>query len=263
MFYHQGTKTTKNGMETGLRFSWCLGVLVVIFFFEPKPVLAFARPARCAYARGDFLSPFSSGLFDVSICHKDASVQFKVRSSNMHDPSTWVTVADDAVKVGLGALIGGAASVATILLTRKNDSKKLHFEKRLELIKEVSLEIAKFGSTITAYWAKIMDARIKIDGGTSLSVTEENELENIQKESFRLFGELAYPRTKLSMLGELEARSALDELRKVCDEFYGIAVLTDPQCTPSELDRLKKEISSKRDAFLNQIEKSFNKPIKF
>jgi hypothetical protein len=181
----------------------------------------------------------------------------------MLDPSTWITVADDAVKVGLGALIGGAATIATILLTRKNDSTKLHFEKRLELIKEISLEVAKFGFTISAYWAKIIDAKIKIDKGTSLTVTEENELEEMQKESFRLFGELAYPRTKLSMLGEIETRNALDELRKVCDEFYRIAVLTDPKCTPSELDRLKIAISSKRDAFLDAIETSFNKPIKF
>ena len=70
----------------------------------------------------------------------------------------WALVVDDAVKVGLGALIAGIASITTTLIMRKSDQRKRQFDKRLELLEEATLEVSKFGSTVSTYWAQVRNA---------------------------------------------------------------------------------------------------------
>lgn len=173
----------------------------------------------------------------------------------------WIDVADDAVKVGLGALIAAGAGFLTVSVTRKNDQKKHYYENRMDLLKEAVLEVSTFGSTVSTYWARFCDAVYRRDTHQKSTDAQKKELADLEKKSFDGFTNASTPRAKLSMLGEHDARIAMDNLVKTCDIFFKMADLTDPNCTQDLLDTMKKEIASARENFFQEIEKAFNKEI--
>lgn len=54
---------------------------------------------------------------------------------------------DTALKIGLGALIGGSFSIITIILNNRNEKKKLWNTRRNQLIEDVLEELAAFNKT--------------------------------------------------------------------------------------------------------------------
>lgn len=173
----------------------------------------------------------------------------------------WATVVDDAVKVGLGALIGAIGTISTTLIMRKSDQRKRHFEKRLELLQEAVLEVSKFGSSVSTYWAHVRNAAFLRDTKSPIPPQMQSELDRQEKEVFRQFAELSSPRAKLSMIGEQPSRTALEDLRAVCDSFFKIASLSNPKCTQQNLDDIKREINQKREAFYSAVDQAFNKKL--
>jgi hypothetical protein len=158
-------------------------------------------------------------------------------------------------------LIGATATITTTLITRKSEQRKRHFEKRLELLQEAVLEVSKFGSSISTYWADVRNASYIRDTQGSITNEIQSQLDQQQEEVYRQFAELSSPRAKLSMIAEHSSRKALDDLRAICDSFFKIAPLSNSKCTPHHLDDIKSEINSRREAFYTAVGDAFNRKL--
>jgi hypothetical protein len=60
----------------------------------------------------------------------------------------WLGIVDSAVKIGLGALIGGAFAIWTIRLNERHDHIKQQVERRCVLLQEAQLEVSRFARSL-------------------------------------------------------------------------------------------------------------------
>lgn len=165
----------------------------------------------------------------------------------------WVAVADSAVKIGLGALIGGGYGIWNLLLNHRHEFSRAHYERRAALLQEVQLEVSAFGGIVATFWASLMNAVFLRDTGAVVTPKVRTDLKALEDSVFAGFAALATTRGKLLLLGEHESEKALASLKDRCDEFFRIAHLDNPKCTTQELDRLKAAIVKDRTALSQHI----------
>ena len=177
----------------------------------------------------------------------------------MADAKTWIDVADDAVKVGLGALIGGAVSLWATRMARSNEREKQLLERRLALLQDAQLDISKFVAAVSTFWANIRNAAFMRDTNEALSAKDKKELHENEQAVFALFAEMSAPRGTLLLLGKQEAAGALGDFMNACEEFFQIAVLDNPRSTQQALDAAKTEMTGKRTVFYRQMEVAFKR----
>ncbi len=79
----------------------------------------------------------------------------------MANSKTWIDVADTAVKVGLGAFIGGGFSYLLMRFDHDRESKKEYVKKRLNNIEIAFEEINAFSKTISLYWENFANGIFK------------------------------------------------------------------------------------------------------
>jgi hypothetical protein len=169
----------------------------------------------------------------------------------------WPEVADTALKIGLGALLGGAFSVVLARLNQRHDLRKLALERRWNLLQEAQSEITLFGSLVSQFWAGVRNAVYLRASGKPLTVQQTEELEKLERLVFEGFAGLGVPRSKLLLLGEKGANQALDRMRHSCDAFFRIASLENVQCTGEGLDKAKESISEARDALYDAMAQAY------
>lgn len=170
---------------------------------------------------------------------------------------TWPEVADSAVKIGLGALVGGGFSLALARLTQRHEFRKLALERRWTLLQQVQLEVTDFSVAISAFWASTRNAAYRRDASQPLSAVEQRELKELENKAFAAFGALATPRSKLLLLGEKDADAALGKYRESCDAFFRVAELSNPKSTQEQLDALRADMLDKRTAAYDAISTAY------
>jgi len=169
----------------------------------------------------------------------------------------WTEVVDSAVKIGLGAIVGGAFSLGVARLAHRHELSKLSIQRRWDLLQQVQLEITTFAAAVSEFWANLRNAVYLRDKGTSLTDSEQRELEELERKVFSGFSSIATPSSKLLLLGEKEANTALGEFRNACDSLFRIASLTNSNCTAVALDAKKEAIISTRNATYDAISRAY------
>lgn len=72
-------------------------------------------------------------------------------------PTTWIEIADTAIKIGLGAAISG---VSAFLINRQSHNKSLekeNFSRNKETLESVTLSIEELTHALLKYWSYILE----------------------------------------------------------------------------------------------------------
>ncbi len=176
----------------------------------------------------------------------------------MADPKTWIDVADTAVKVGLGALIGGGFSYLLMHLDHDRESKKEYAKRRLNNIEIAFEEINEFSKIISLYWANLANGLFKKGKGT---LTDE-DLKSLSEEEQRLFESFSLlnsSRTKLVLLSESTSVDKLDNYKTTCEDFFKIANIDGDNCTKENLIIHKEKMIKSRQSLLEAMSKTYGK----
>ena len=89
----------------------------------------------------------------------------------------WPSVVDSAVKIGLGALVGGGFAIWALRLNQRHDHVKAQRERRATLLQEAQLEVSRFAGLVSAYWANVRNAVHIRDKGDVVTQVMRRELE--------------------------------------------------------------------------------------
>jgi hypothetical protein len=169
----------------------------------------------------------------------------------------WPDVADSAVKIGLGALVGGAFSVVVARVVQRHELRKMAIERRWTLLQETQLEVTSFGQLTSEYRARVRNAAAQRDRGSPVTPEAEAELAELRRRVFSGFSALDVPRSKLLLLGEKEAAEALGSFRVACDLLFRIAIPTSAECTIANLDARRDEIVATRDTTFEKVARAY------
>ena len=179
----------------------------------------------------------------------------------MADTKTWIDVADTAVKIGLGALLGGAFAVWVAFLNNKSQASKVYLERKRCIIESVVGEVDLFHGAAAFYWANLSNAVFKRDSNNRLSHAETEELKKLEQQLFEGFKSLGGCSSKLLLIGEGEAETKLRGMRNAIDDFFRVANIENKKCTTAALDGHKKTIQEKREELYLALSKSFARSV--
>ena len=169
----------------------------------------------------------------------------------------WASVADTAVKIGLGALIGGWFTIWTLRLNQRHDLVKQRLERRFNLLQEAQLEVSGFAGIMSTYWANTRNAAHIRDRDGGASEAMRQELEEEEKKVFTAFADLSTSRGKILLVGEKEACAALAQLHEACSSLFRIAHIDSEKCTVAALDEARKNIEQRRADFYDRMAEAF------
>ena len=166
-------------------------------------------------------------------------------------------MADTAVKIGLGALIGGAFGVWVAWLNNRNQSSRSYLEKKRSILESVLADVESFFSATTLYWANLANAIFKRDQGNRLTEGESKELKKLEQGLFESFKVVGSCSARLLLVGEVAAEIKLKELRDEIDAFFRIGNVDNKSSTVVVLEQHKERIASKRKEFYLALGTSF------
>ena len=155
---------------------------------------------------------------------------------------TWIEVASDAVKIGLGALVGAIATVVSIYLTHKNKKNEEYTTRRRDMLEELM---------------PFFDNASR-DGLNIIAITLNDHIDYYKDnpEVDEIKGSVPSPFTVVGQLNEIESKLILigfSELAKKIDRFGNVFMRNNNENRDSkdamlacvaELDELRYEVLS-------------------
>ncbi|MFZ0829026.1 MAG: hypothetical protein WAO02_16550 [Verrucomicrobiia bacterium] len=183
---------------------------------------------------------------------------------------TWIQVADDAIKIGLGALIGG---VFTWIVARNNNRsalKKLLFERKAQILSDV----AKIHEEhFQAYYKYSLNLCVVAEEKSKKMSNERAQaihsalLENYLSEATRLRLQMAqkipetiYVQSQLMLLGEDAAVKKSQYLVKVIgDADQSFKFNGSDTFDVSNFEKDAKIIGQAREAFFRELQRAYHK----
>ena len=179
----------------------------------------------------------------------------------MADLTTWIDVADNAVKIGLGALIGGTFGIWVAWLNNSIQTKKALNERRRQIIELVIESVDSACNAASLYWSNLGNGVYKRGNGEKLTDTDNAQLDSLQSKFFESFTVLNSSGAKLLLLDESDAEAQLQELRAALDAFFKIANIDNKKCTTDALASHKDAISTKRRLFYSALSKTYARSV--
>ncbi len=179
----------------------------------------------------------------------------------MQDAKNWLNVVDTAVKIGLGALLGGAFGVWVAWLNNRSQSSRGYLEKKRSILESILADVESFFGATTLYWANLTNAVFKRDQGNRLTEAESKELRKLEQELFESFKVVGSCSAKLLLIGEEAAEIKLKELRDVIDAFFRIGNIENKTSTVVALEKHREFMAVKRREFYLALSISFKSSV--
>lgn len=175
----------------------------------------------------------------------------------MADVSTWINVVDNAVKIGLGALLGGGFGLLIARTNNKSQAKKDFHDRRRAILEGVLESVDSSANAASVYWASLINADLKRKKNKPISDKENEELNTFKNNFFDAFTVLNSSGAKLLLLGEQESESKLAILRGEFDDFFKVVNAANKNYTKEDLIAHRDRMSQARKEFYLELSKAY------
>lgn len=171
-------------------------------------------------------------------------------------PTTWIDVADTAIKIGLGGLISAIATYKVAQTNHKNDITKSFTNKKVEILEELSELAEEYFYFCTALSNKVggmqkiaenVGAPLTEHQRKAISKAHENFIETLSKRNKAI--------SKIKILGITDAEEAIRKYNDVLGEFREDVVFNKTLITVERREELGRRYMEHKDAFYAAINK--------
>jgi hypothetical protein len=172
-------------------------------------------------------------------------------------PTTWIEIADTAIKIGLGAAISGASA---FLINRQSHNKSLEKEnhsRNKETLESVTLSIEELTHTLLKYWSYILEWAKNNEKGVQASKEKTDSITELRGDIFNLFKGLTNSEGRLLLIGCVEQQKKLREYGTLITEFYRYASRNNEEMQSSELEVWRSKILETREQLYSSLNKSY------
>jgi hypothetical protein len=160
--------------------------------------------------------------------------------------TTWIDVADSAVKIGLGALLGGWFGFANAKLAHEREAIIEFVKSRRDILKDAIQRCDTFSRAHADYWAALFDAledRTERGKVPKKFVRSLKQKEKVLRDAFQDF---AHIESCFLLAGEQGLYTTFREYAAACDKFFRDAHLENPQLTSAEMLAYGQQFKSLR-----------------
>lgn len=180
---------------------------------------------------------------------------------------TWVQVADDAIKIGLGALIGGVFAWIVAWHNNKNAIKKLEFERRTRILSEVAQcyedffqAFFKFGRHL-CYLADASKKELESEKARALLQamlqSELNNAHSLQVQLAQKRDETIKAQSQILLLGEESCLEKAQLMMKAIMDAELSYKFDGKSFDVSHYEETGKIVRSARESFYKEMHKAF------
>ena len=171
--------------------------------------------------------------------------------------TNWPDVADSAVKIGLGALIGGASSFWLAKLTHGRAATSEYVKRRCDHIEKVLADMNLFQIAYQRQRALFKSLRNEPNEGDRETWTEEfNKLDEELRTSFERFGSAS---GILLMFGERTAAEAMDNYEDAANAWYDWELADSLLATMEDVNARFDRIDTERVALFDALHAAYAK----
>ena len=177
---------------------------------------------------------------------------------------TWLQVIDDAVKIGLGALIGGGWVYLQTKASGRRETEKERDDRTFSIIKDIASDIDSFHRQFMSY-VRLVEVRGDLDklsdkrlvrraesNITNRKLEGEEEFRKRRMTAMDKTDKLSMARTKVSLLGVKATEQALSYYSQSAEEFWQDGG-EDGRLTVEQFERLYPRILRTRDEFFDHL----------
>lgn len=172
-------------------------------------------------------------------------------------PTTWIEIADTAIKIGLGALISGASAY---FLARHNNTKSLEKEYLLKhrvMLEQVTLDTEEMTHALLKYWSFILEWSRNKEKGLKNTSEKSEKIRDLRSEVFHLFKGLTNSEGRLLLLDCKEQQIKLREYGEKISEFYRYASRNNDDLESEVLEAWRIKLLDSRESLYELLNKAY------
>jgi hypothetical protein len=174
---------------------------------------------------------------------------------------SWIQVVDDAVKIGLGAFVGGFFAWFVARENNKSTIRRLQFERRSKILSDTAQVLE---AHFQAYY-KYSNHLCVIEDATKKPLPEEMvrklyaDGQNLHLQMYEKMHDNLIAQSQLMLIGEKKCKEKADELITAINNADEQFKFDGKTFDVSQFDEISKIIRRTREAFYEEMEKAFNR----
>ncbi|MCO6058496.1 hypothetical protein NG726_17700 [Pseudomonas sp. MOB-449] len=172
-------------------------------------------------------------------------------------PTTWIEIADTAIKIGLGAVLSGISAFVINHQSHNKNIEKENHSRNKETLESVTLSIEELTHVLLKYWSSILDWSKNNEKGVKPSKEKSDSIVELREDVFNLFKGLTNSEGRLLLIGCVEQQKKLREYGMLISEFYRYASRNNEEMQSSELEAWRSKILEAREQLYSSLNKSY------
>ena len=172
-------------------------------------------------------------------------------------PTTWIEIADTAIKIGLGAAISGVSAFLINRQTHNKNLEKENYSRNKETLESVTLSIEELTHALLKYWSYILEWAKNNEKGVQASKEKTDSIIELRGDVFNLFKGLTNSEGRLLLIGCVEQQKKLREYGSLISEFYRYASRNNEKMQSSEIEVWRTNILEAREQLYSSLNKSY------
>jgi hypothetical protein len=171
---------------------------------------------------------------------------------------TGLEILDSAIKIGLGAFIGGVTTYWTAKLNYAREIEKGRIIRRREIFESVSDHCTSFTHALRNYWALMANWCDSHAIAGDKTVKLRIEAEKASKRLYEAFHELTSAEGKLLLLNVPEARSKLRDYGTYAQQFYSEIDVDKNELSEEKVNKFMEEMRKLHDSFMASLSTAYS-----
>lgn len=171
--------------------------------------------------------------------------------------ATWIEVADSAVKIGLGALVGGGFALWQGRRTRLEERRKADLALKRDHLQSATDVIDKFSLALSDYWATVTNILHIIRSGSTVDPQDLQRFTTCDSALYAAFNDLHLAESRLLLLGLGGLQESLRQYAAHAEIFFKKSHPDTTSLSEAELMALYQSFRDERRSLLLEVGKAY------
>ncbi|HEX7314363.1 MAG TPA: hypothetical protein VF297_10595 [Pyrinomonadaceae bacterium] len=173
--------------------------------------------------------------------------------------TNWVDVADTAVKIGLGALLGGVFSIVLAWLSHKQSTSRDYFKRRRELIEGIVDDLDRFYRSMSLFRSSLQNLLFIKNSQQPMTEEHLKAIKILEEKVYLSFSDLYIVRSRLILVDEDSLERHVDRFIRHAGAFFRIANIENENLTAEKIEKYKSNLDERRKKILSGLSDAYKK----
>ncbi|MCS4282029.1 hypothetical protein M2396_000294 [Pseudomonas sp. BIGb0278] len=172
-------------------------------------------------------------------------------------PTTWIEIVDTTVKIGLGAVVTGIATLLNNKLSHTKSAEKDSLHRSVAVLESVTLSIEEMTHTLLKHWSFIVDVARNSEKGVEASEEKLKHISGLRSEVYHLFKGLTNGEGRLLLIGCVDQQKKLRNYGSIISEYHRYTSPNNALASSAELESWRTKILDAREQLYSALNKAY------